>query len=206
MERSCKRVICKASSDKAAVFLSGISQTEECADVLHWIAIAHPRWLLNVSDLLFMGSNFFVPRNLGLLTEHHICTVTESRFFFIYYWQIYKFLLGRKNENVQVKSRSLVPCFVVYISSSEWSLLWDSPFLMLCADCSYGCVASTIRIPINWNTYWQCFINVRQILFTYLVIYPSFLTWIAPVYICLSFLLRRLLRRSQGFAPFSFLK
>lgn len=177
VERSCKRVVCKASSDRASVFLSGISQAEECAeDVLHWIAIAYPRWFLSVSDLLFMGSSFFVPRSLGLLTEHHICTVTESRFFFIYYWPICKFFLGRKSENVQVKSRSSVPCIVVYISSSEWSLLWDNPFLMLCADCSYGCLVSTIRIPLNWSTCWQCFISVRQILFTYLVIYLCF--WI----------------------------
>lgn len=160
-------MVCKASSDRAAVFPSGISQAEECADVLHWIAIACPGWLLNASDLLFMGNNFCLLRSLGLLIVHHICIVIESRFilFFKYYWQVYKFFLGRKSESVQVKSRPLVPCIVCYISSSERSLLWDSSSLTLCADCSYGRLAlggnSTIRITLNWSTYRQHFISVK---------------------------------------------
>lgn len=84
VERSCKRVVCKVSSSRAAVFLPGISQAEECADALHRIAIARPRWLLNVSDLLFMGSSFYLHRSLGLLTMHHIHIANESRIIFFY--------------------------------------------------------------------------------------------------------------------------
>lgn len=75
-------MVCKASSDRAAVFPSGISQAEECADVLHSVAVACPRWLLTASDLLFMDGKSSVLRSLGLLTMHPICIVIESRFFF----------------------------------------------------------------------------------------------------------------------------